>query len=150
MVSNSLFEIHSKNSNCWCIWCSLWQSLESQLIRCTFWSTCSKIWKYHYCEFNWQKERSINDRRRIRKRMYSIVWIDESCDSSNNYKNVLNFNWFDFHAECKGMHYENISKLLAMTNESVTNAGYFEAIGFWLDFSKWTWKPRQLSPNKQL
>ena len=39
--------------------------------------------------------------------------------------NAINFNWFDFHAECKGLHYENIQKLLLMTEESVSNAGYF-------------------------
>lgn len=31
----------------------------------------------------------------------------------------LDFFWFDFHAECKNMHYENISKLVDMTEAAV-------------------------------
>ena len=36
----------------------------------------------------------------------------------------MNFTWFDFHKECKGMHFENVKKLTASTEESVKNAGY--------------------------
>lgn len=33
--------------------------------------------------------------------------------------------WFDFHAECKNMKYENISKLLDIVNASIENYDYF-------------------------
>ena len=59
--------------------------------------------------------------------MLAIVMAPHSHNSfhSNNTCSIneINFNWFDFHAECKGMHYENIQKLLTMTEESVSNAG---------------------------
>lgn len=33
--------------------------------------------------------------------------------------------WFDFHAECKNMKYENLSKLLDLVNHELDNYGYF-------------------------
>lgn len=33
--------------------------------------------------------------------------------------------WFDFHAECKNMKYENLSKLLDQTSKELDNYGYF-------------------------
>lgn len=35
--------------------------------------------------------------------------------------------WFDFHAECKNMKYENLARLLDMTNKDIENYGYFNA-----------------------
>jgi RNAse (barnase) inhibitor barstar len=34
--------------------------------------------------------------------------------------------WFDFHAECKGMKYENLAKLLDQIEKEMENYGYFE------------------------
>ena len=33
--------------------------------------------------------------------------------------------WFDFHAECKNMKYENLARLLDMISNEIENYGYF-------------------------
>ena len=38
---------------------------------------------------------------------------------SNGAANEVEYFWFDFHAECKKMHYENIAKLVDMTHDAV-------------------------------
>ena len=38
---------------------------------------------------------------------------------------VNSFYWFDFHAECKGMHFENIEKLVKRTKKDVEEGLYF-------------------------
>ena len=37
----------------------------------------------------------------------------------NKAKNDVSFFWFDFHAECKKMHYENLEKLMNLTHTCV-------------------------------
>lgn len=36
----------------------------------------------------------------------------------------MNFFWFDFHAECKKMHYENLEKLMNLTSDLVKTGEY--------------------------
>ena len=38
------------------------------------------------------------------------------------------YEWFDFHAECRKMKYENLSKLLARIKVPFDSFGYFNAI----------------------
>ena len=35
----------------------------------------------------------------------------------------MDFFWFDFHAECKKMHYENLEKLMSLTEQCFQNGG---------------------------
>ena len=42
---------------------------------------------------------------------------------SNKAKNDVSFFWFDFHAECKKMHYENLEKLMSLTEQCFQNGG---------------------------
>lgn len=39
---------------------------------------------------------------------------------------ALPFYWFDFHAECKGMHYENIQNLVTQMREDLDQGGFFQ------------------------
>jgi len=39
----------------------------------------------------------------------------------------LTYEWFDFHHECKGLKFENLSKLLATLNEKLIGFGGFRA-----------------------
>lgn len=55
--------------------------------------------------------------------LYSILLY---CFSySNQDSNCLEYHWFDFHAECKGMHFENVRKLLDETSQSVREGSFF-------------------------
>ena len=42
----------------------------------------------------------------------------------------MDFFWFDFHAECKKMHYENLEKLMDQTRACVTRGECVQACGF--------------------
>ena len=39
----------------------------------------------------------------------------------------LEYTWFDFHGECKKMKWENLSKLVDICKDELTNYGYFMA-----------------------
>ena len=39
----------------------------------------------------------------------------------------ITYEWFDFHAECKKLKFENLSKLLAIVNERLIAHGSFRA-----------------------
>jgi len=41
--------------------------------------------------------------------------MHQSVDNNDNLRLV----WFDFHAECKNMKYENLSKLLDQVNKEI-------------------------------
>ena len=45
---------------------------------------------------------------------------------SNKQRNTVSFFWFDFHAECKKMHYENLDKLMSMTEHVVKEGEYVQ------------------------
>ena len=38
----------------------------------------------------------------------------------------MSFFWFDFHAECKKMHYENLDKLMSLTEHVVKEGEYVQ------------------------
>ena len=46
--------------------------------------------------------------------------------SSNEETHGIEFVWFDFHAECKNNHFENVNKLIDQTRASVEQGGYFQ------------------------
>lgn len=39
----------------------------------------------------------------------------------------ISYEWFDFHAECKNLKFENLSKLLEKVNEKLLGFGSFRA-----------------------
>ena len=39
----------------------------------------------------------------------------------------ISYEWFDFHAECKKLKFENLSKLLEKVNEKLLGFGSFRA-----------------------
>ena len=41
----------------------------------------------------------------------------------------VRFQYFDFHTECRKMHYENIDKLIAMINDGIEKYGYTKIVG---------------------
>ncbi|KAM7455736.1 hypothetical protein BLSTO_03511, partial [Blastocystis sp. subtype 1] len=43
----------------------------------------------------------------------------------NKAQNNVDFFWFDFHAECRKMHYENLEKLMSLTEQCFQNGGSF-------------------------
>lgn len=62
---------------------------------------------------------------RIGKKMTQMV------ESLNNQD--IDYNWFDFHGECKNMKWENLSKLVAIVKEKMMGYGHFMAeldVGF--------------------
>lgn len=51
--------------------------------------------------------------------MQGVVGRWGSVRASDENAAKLDYFWFDFHAECKNMHYENIAKLVEMTETPV-------------------------------
>ncbi len=53
----------------------------------------------------------------------------QSCSKDENdlYKDKVNYVWFDYHRECRGMKVENLEKLIESIRERITGYGYFEA-----------------------
>ena len=52
--------------------------------------------------------------------------FESACAEYNGAANKVEYFWFDFHAECKKMHYENIAKLVDMTHDAVQKGEYFK------------------------
>ncbi|KAK8813513.1 phosphatidylinositide phosphatase SAC1-like protein [Blastocystis sp. ATCC 50177/Nand II] len=51
--------------------------------------------------------------------------FERGCMEYNKAQNNVDFFWFDFHAECKKMHYENLEKLMSLTEQCFQNGGSF-------------------------
>ncbi|KAK8825556.1 hypothetical protein WA577_000729 [Blastocystis sp. JDR] len=51
--------------------------------------------------------------------------FERGCENYNKAQNSVDFFWFDFHAECKKMHYENLEKLMDQTRACVARGEFF-------------------------
>ncbi|KAM7454022.1 hypothetical protein BLSTO_05225 [Blastocystis sp. subtype 1] len=55
--------------------------------------------------------------------------FERGCENYNKAQNNVDFFWFDFHAECKKMHYENLEKLMDQTRACVARGECVQACG---------------------
>jgi hypothetical protein len=53
---------------------------------------------------------------------------DGSTDVDGRFKEQLDFEWFDFHAICKGFHFENVSLLFSNIGERLDSFGWTEVV----------------------
>lgn len=63
----------------------------------------------------------------IDKKKDQLMLGEEFHKYCDKYKSVFknHYVWFDFHKECKKMHWENLSKLMAEIDDDITRYGYF-------------------------
>ena len=64
---------------------------------------------------------NLIDKKGTQKRMGDYFDRMHTSVSENDFKLI----WFDFHAECKNMKFENLAKLLDMISKDIENYGYF-------------------------
>jgi len=66
----------------------------------------------------------------VDKQGYQKRLGDKFIDVLTNspYKNSVEYTWFDYHAQCKGMKVENCAKLINSIQESIQKQGWMEAL----------------------